>query len=318
MGAAGNGAPRERDLQLKAMRFPTAISARPAPAGGSHVPRQQARVPAGAGADRHRQTVGSLFPMLKASAEHGVDKIFFLAAKTSGRQMALDAVDLIREGAPLLPLRTLELAAKSTACVNPDKACHGDSCPLAKGFYDRLPAARESALAIMAPSAAAAHRRRWTATRCGHRPRPQRLPLLPGSEMARWCDIVIGDYNYYFDISAMLHSLTQLNDWKVNVLVDEAHNMVSRARKMYSADMEHDSLRLLRKIVPEELKKPLERVHKQWNQLEKEQTADYQSYAELPEKFMGACRPRPPPSPTTWPTIPATWSRTCKASTSTR
>jgi len=106
--------------------------------------------------------------------------------------------------------------------------------------------------------------------------------------MARWCDVVIGDYNYYFDSSAMLHSLTQLNDWKVNVLVDEAHNMVSRARKMYSADMEHDSLRLLRKIVPEELKKPLDRVHKQWNQLEKDQTSEYQSYAALPEKFMGA------------------------------
>jgi Rad3-related DNA helicase len=281
----------ERDLQLKEMRFPY----------GDFRPGQRqlaeamyrasnrkvcllAQAPTGIG-----KTVGSMFPMLKASAEHGVDKIFFLAAKTSGRQMALDAVDLIREGAPLLPLRSLELAAKSTACVNPDKACHGDSCPLAKGFYDRLPAARESALAIMAPSAngsapPALDRDTLKAIALAHNVCPYYL----SSEMARWCDIVIGDYNYYFDISAMLHSLTQLNDWKVNVLVDEAHNMVSRARKMYSADMEHDSLRLLRKIVPEELKKPLERVHKQWNQLEKDQTAEYQSYAELPEKFMGA------------------------------
>ncbi|WP_343729204.1 ATP-dependent DNA helicase [Duganella sp.] len=281
----------ERDLQLKAMRFPY----------GDFRPGQRqlaeamyrasnrkvcllAQAPTGIG-----KTVGSLFPMLKASAEHGVDKIFFLAAKTSGRQMALDAVDLIREGAPLLPLRTLELAAKSTACVNPDKACHGESCPLAKGFYDRLPAARASALAVMAPSANGAappalDRDTLRAIALAHNVCPYYL----SSELARWCDIVIGDYNYYFDISAMLYSLTQLNDWKVNVLVDEAHNMVSRARKMYSADMEHDSLRLLRKIVPDELKKPLDRVHKQWNQLEKEQTAEYQSYAELPEKFMGA------------------------------
>jgi DNA excision repair protein ERCC-2 len=64
--------------------------------------------------------------------------------------------------------------------------------------------------------------------------------------------------------------------------------MVSRARKMYSADMEHAGLRLLRKAVPEELKKPLDRVHRQWNQLEKDQAAEYQSYAALPEKFMGA------------------------------
>lgn len=281
----------QRDLQLKAMRFPY----------GDFRPGQRqlaeamyrasnrkvcllAQAPTGIG-----KTVGSLFPMLKASAEHGVDKIFFLAAKTSGRQMALDAVDLIREGTPLLPLRTLELAAKSTACVNPDKACHGESCPLAKGFYDRLPAARASALAIMAPSANGAappalDRDTLRAIALAHNVCPYYL----SSELARWCDIVIGDYNYYFDISAMLYSLTQLNDWKVNVLVDEAHNMVSRARKMYSADMEHDSLRLLRKIVPDELKKPLDRVHKQWNQLEKDQTAEYQSYAELPEKFMGA------------------------------
>jgi len=281
----------ERDVQLKAMRFPY----------GDFRPGQRqlaeamyrasnrgvcllAQAPTGIG-----KTVGSLFPMLKASAEHGIDKIFFLAAKTSGRQMALDAVDIIREGAPLLPLRTLELAAKTTACVHPDKACHGESCPLAQGFYDRLPAARQSALDIMAPSANGSappllDRETLRAIALAHNVCPYYL----GSELARWCDIVIGDYNYYFDISAMLHSLTLLNDWKVNVLVDEAHNMVSRARKMYSAEMEHDSLRLLRKTVPEELKKPLERVHKQWNQLEKEQTAEYQSYAELPDKFMGA------------------------------
>jgi Rad3-related DNA helicase len=284
----------ERDLQLKAMRFPYS-DFRPGQRQLAEAMYRAsnrkvcllAQAPTGIG-----KSVGSLFPMLKASADHGVDKIFFLAAKTSGRQMALDAVDLIREGAPLLPLRTLELAAKSTACVNPDKACHGDSCPLAKGFYDRLPDARASALALMAPSGSegtggappALDRDTLRAIALAHNVCPYYL----SSEMAPWCDIVIGDYNYYFDSSAMLHSLTQLNDWKVNVLVDEAHNMVSRARKMYSADMEHDSVRLLRKIVPEELKKPLERVHKQWNQLEKDQSSEYQSYAALPEKFMGA------------------------------
>jgi len=285
----------ERDAQLKAMRFPH----------GDFRPGQRqlaeamykaskrgvcllAQAPTGIG-----KTVGSLFPMLKASAEHGVDKVFFLAAKTSGRQMALDAVEVIRAGAPLLPLRTLEMASKSTACVNPDKACHGDSCPLAKGFYDRLPAARQAALDIMLPPASesgagatllALDRDTLRAVALAH----DVCPYYLSSEMARWCDIVIGDYNYYFDLSAMLHSLTLLNDWKVNVLVDEAHNMVSRARKMYSADMEHAALRLLRKVVPEELKKPLDRVHRQWNQLEKDQTAEYQSHATLPEKFMGA------------------------------
>ncbi len=50
-----------------------------------------AQAPTGIG-----KTIGSLFPMLKASAEHRLDKVFFLAAKTSGRQLALDAMASIK------------------------------------------------------------------------------------------------------------------------------------------------------------------------------------------------------------------------------
>ena len=46
---------------------------------------------------------------------------------------------------PALRLRVLELTARDKACEHPDKACHGESCPLAAGFHDRLPLARRSA-----------------------------------------------------------------------------------------------------------------------------------------------------------------------------
>ncbi len=247
-----------------------------------------AQAPTGIG-----KSVGSLFPVLKAAAQQGVDKVFFLAAKTPGRQMALDAVHVIRRSAPALPLRTLELVSRDNACVHPELACHGDSCPLARGFYDRLPAARKAALdACVAPPAAAApaqtpvvlDRQTLQDIALTH----QVCPYYLGSELARWCDVIVGDYNYYFDQSAMLYGLTLLNDWKVSVLVDEAHNMVSRARKMYSAEMSHASLRALRKIAPPLLKPALDRVHRQWNQLVKQQADAYQSYAELPEKWLGA------------------------------
>ena len=71
-----------------------------------------------------------------------------MAAKTPGRRLALDALSLIKQKAPLLPLRVIELVARDKACEHLDKACHGESCPLAKGFYDRLPAARSAALAL--------------------------------------------------------------------------------------------------------------------------------------------------------------------------
>jgi Rad3-related DNA helicase len=101
-----------------------------------------AQAPTGIG-----KTVGTLFPLLKAMPGQDLDKLFFLTAKTSGRALALDALSVIRGGEPSVPLRTLELVARDKACEHPQSACHGESCPLAKGFYDRLPEAREAALA---------------------------------------------------------------------------------------------------------------------------------------------------------------------------
>ncbi|WP_082616924.1 ATP-dependent DNA helicase [Massilia sp. Root418] len=277
-----------RDTELKAMRFPHA-DFRPGQRqlaeamykASTRACSLLAQAPTGIG-----KTVGSLFPLLKASAEHKLDKVFFLAAKTSGRRMALDAVETIRAASPLLPLRALELVARNTACEHPDKACHGESCPLAQGFYDRLPTARSAALAACGPAASAQVLDK-TAVR-GIALAHQVCPYYLGTELARWADVVVGDYNYYFDSSAMLYSLTLQNDWKVSVLADEAHNMVSRARKMYSAELEHAGLRMLRKTAPEALKKPLDRVHRQWSALEKEQDGEYQVYPDLPDKFMNA------------------------------
>ena len=101
-----------------------------------------AQAPTGIG-----KTMGTLFPLLKAAPAQRIDKVFFLAAKTSGRQMALDALARLSDSAPAPPLRVLELVARDKACEHPDKACHGESCPLARGFYDRLPAARAAAVA---------------------------------------------------------------------------------------------------------------------------------------------------------------------------
>ena len=50
-----------------------------------------AQAPTGIG-----KTVGSLFPTLKAMPQQGIDKVFFLAAKTPGRRLALDGAEIGR------------------------------------------------------------------------------------------------------------------------------------------------------------------------------------------------------------------------------
>ena len=101
-----------------------------------------AQAPTGIG-----KTIGTLFPLLKAMPGQQLDKLLFLTAKTPGRKLALDAAQVLYPKAPNTPLRVLELVARDKACEYPENACNGDSCPLAKGFYDRLPAARLEAVA---------------------------------------------------------------------------------------------------------------------------------------------------------------------------
>nr|WP_256586777.1 ATP-dependent DNA helicase [Pseudomonas sp. A46] len=229
-----------------------------------------AQAPTGIG-----KTLGTLFPLLKAMPRRALDKVFFLAAKTPGRQLALDALAQLHAA----PLRVLELVARDKACEHPENACHGESCPLARGFYDRLPAARQAAAA-----------QRWLdrdALReiaLAH----QVCPYYLAQEMARWSDVVVGDYNYYFDTSALLHGLTQANQWRVAVLVDEAHNLVERARRMYSAELDQWSLKALRKTAAPALKKPLERVSRAWSELNREQSEDYQAYETPPIGLLNA------------------------------
>ena len=81
----------------------------------------------------------------------------------------------------------------------------------------------------------------------------------------RWSDVVIGDYNYYFDSVAPLHTLTNTNQWKVCVLVDEAHNLIERARKMYTASLERAKLDAVQFAAPMALKTTLDRVARAWD-----------------------------------------------------
>lgn len=233
-----------------------------------------AQAPTGIG-----KTVGTVFPMLKACPGHQLDKVFFLAAKTPGRQLALDGIERLSRGTAGLPLRTLELTARDKACEHPEKACHGESCPLAAGFYDRLPAARAAAIQAR------------TMDRAGLRDVALAHAVCPyylSQEMARWADVVVGDYNYWFDGSALLHAMAVENGWRVGVLVDEAHNLVERGRQMYTAALRHDDLRAVRRGAPAALKKPLDKLHRSWNELVRGQAEGYLAHPQLPGRFVQA------------------------------
>ena len=306
-----------RDAALQALRFPLgefrtgqralAEAVYRAAAGGRCL---LAQAPTGIG-----KTLGTLFPLLKAAPRQKLDKLFFLTAKTSGRQVALQALEQLAAGLPstpdtgtapgdsianasaqdrlaaahALPLRVLELVARDKACVHPDKACHGQSCPLAQGFYDRLPAARQAALAAPGGGAGAlVDAARVQALAHAH----QVCPYYLAQELARWADVVVGDYNYYFDSSALLYHLAQANQWRVALLVDEAHNLVERGRKMYSAELCPERLALARRSpgarAAAPVRKALARVERCWRALDAEQAGAYAVHSVFPPRLLAA------------------------------
>ena len=246
-----------------------------------------AQAPTGIG-----KTMGTLFPLLKAAPAQRIDKVFFLAAKTSGRQTALDALTRLADSAPALPLRVLELVARDKACEYPGNACHGESCPLARGFYDRLPAARETAVSVAVDHGNAGgtplHQAQVRDVALQH----QVCPYYLSQELARWADVVVGDYNYYFDLGGLLHGLAQANGWRTALLVDEAHNLVDRARKMYTAELRPAALAEARRSPTAArhapVKKALDKVRRSWVALDKAQTGVYAVLSDFPDKLLAA------------------------------
>ncbi|MBS0419320.1 MAG: ATP-dependent DNA helicase [Proteobacteria bacterium] len=290
----------ERDAALSELRFPFAEFH-----GGQHELSRAvyrrirtggallAQAPTGIG-----KTVGTLFPALKAMGAVGpsaaptphapggpntpsapqapptsLDKLFYLVAKTSQRKLALDALKRLQPPNATLPVRIVELVARGKACENPGLPCDGAVCPLARGFYDRLPAARAEAIRIAFLDQDAV---RQVAQR------HQLCPYYLGQELARWSDVVVGDYNYYFDRSAMLFGWTVTHEWRVCLLVDEAHNLVERARAMYTASLDFDSFNAVRDVLPAAFE-PVRRI---WSEMNAAQPEPHRIYDEPPEALL--------------------------------
>ena len=275
-----------RDAGLRALAFPHAtfrdgqrLLAESVYKANASARTLLAQAPTGIG-----KSIATLFPALKAVPTQRIDKVFFLSARSTGRAVALQATTQLRRHADNTPLRVLELVARDKACEHPDLACHGESCPLAQGFYDRLPAARAAA-----SEAALLDRATVRAIARAHHVCPYYL----AQEMIRWSDLVVADYNYYFDRSAMLYALTVLNEWRVSVLVDEAHNLVERGRAMYSATLDQTVFRGVRLAAPGALKRPMDRLHRQWQALAKaskadDETRDYETRDDVPAAVVEA------------------------------
>ncbi len=170
------------------------------------------------------KTMASLFSTLKSLHEDN-QKIFYLTAKTQGKKVALDTMDMLHESG--LETKTLELTSKDSICFLEKRECDPEKCPFAKGFFDRLQEAMEDIFdheTLMTRSVVERYARK-------HMVCPFEFSLY----VSYFVDVIICDYNYVFDPRAHLIRYFDEENYKPLLLIDEAHNMISRSRDMYSS-----------------------------------------------------------------------------------
>ena len=175
------------------------------------------------------KTVSTLFPALKAMGEGHVAKIFYLTAKAITRTVAENTLGLLYES-PIsggLRVKSITLTAKDKICFLEKRDCTPERCPYADGHYDRINAALLDAL----HHCDCFTREKVEFYAAKHFVCPFEFAL----DLALWCDVVIGDYNYVFDPTVALKRFA--DDKEFIYLIDEAHNLVDRARDMYSATL---------------------------------------------------------------------------------
>lgn len=173
------------------------------------------------------KTMSVLFPAIKAVGEEKAGKLFYLTAKTITRTVAEEAVQQLADGG--LRFKSVTLRAKDKICFLEERICTPDHCEHAKGHFDRVGDALLDILNaedIIRADTVISYSQK-------HNVCPYEFSL----DIALQCDLIICDYNYAFDPVASLRRFFPKESSDYVFLIDEAHNLGERVRKMYTADI---------------------------------------------------------------------------------
>lgn len=180
------------------------------------------------------KTIAALFSSLKA-VNQPREKVFYLTAKNDGKKVVLDTVRVLEEKG--LIAKTCEITAKDSMCFLKERDCDPEVCKYANGYYKRVYKAIEHMFqneTIFTKEIFRQYGRKHTV-----------CPFELSLDTSNYSDIIICDYNYVFDPLVRLIRYFEADDYRAIVLCDEAHNLVSRSRSMYSASLEsQDFLRI--------------------------------------------------------------------------
>ncbi|MHA1302637.1 MAG: ATP-dependent DNA helicase [Candidatus Heimdallarchaeaceae archaeon] len=225
------------------------------------------------------KTIATLYPAILSIRGDSNAKVFYLTAKTTQRSIAEKTFEIMRKKG--LKIKTVTITARAKTCFKEKDLCDPYYCEYAKGHFNRI---NEVIKDIFSQDAFTQKVIEKYSKK--HHVCPFELSL----ELAQYSDCIICDYNYLFDPRVKIRRFFEENNGDYIFLIDEAHNLVDRAREMFSAELSKKVILKLTKAtkakVPE-LYKVLHNLNDYMIKARKlcEQRADeYYVQRNLPEK----------------------------------
>lgn len=221
---------KERNESIKPLKFPFKQyrTGQEKLAKGTYVTIAQnkkmfAQAPTGVG-----KTISTIFPSIKAVGEEKINKIFYLTAKTIGAKVAEESFDKMREQG--LKFRNITLTAKDKVCFKGNPKCNPVDCEYARNYYGKV----NNVILNMLEKESVFTREVIE----NYAKKNKMCPFELSLDLSLYSDAVICDYNYVFDPNVYLKRyFEEGTQCDCTFLIDEAHNLVDRARNMYSAEI---------------------------------------------------------------------------------
>jgi len=182
------------------------------------------------------KTIGAIWPALRESLARG-KKLFYLTSKTLQQEIAVETLRLLNDGS----FRVLRIRSKKKMCANDETICHEDYCPYAARYGEKMDRHGViphlvSTLSYLDPDEIFEYSRSVEV-----------CPFEVTLELVEQADVIVCDYNYIFDPWIGLSSYRDENDYSDCVLiVDEAHNLLDRARGYFSPELDEKSFEAIR------------------------------------------------------------------------
>ena len=185
------------------------------------------------------KTAAALYPAVRLALATG-RRVVFLTAKTLQQDLACETIRLMQQGG----WRSLRVRAKAKMCANREVICHEEFCDHAQDFGLKL-AERGVVPALLSGEPHLDPDRIFAVAHAA-----EVCPFEVSLELIRECSAVVCDYNYVFDPTIGLFGLAEEGALEDTFLVvDEAHNLVERAREYYSPRLSRAVVRAARRQV---------------------------------------------------------------------